>query len=86
MSDKLNHLIFLYKEVKEERDDLAKRLEEIQRQLSESQLAMKQHEKDYQNLKLAKVISVSEEESKSTKHRLSRLEREIEKCIALLNE
>lgn len=82
----MNYLIFLYKKTKEERDDLSHKLEVTQQQLLESQSVRKKWEVDYQNLKVAKVISVSEEEAKRTKHRLSRLEREIEKCIALLNE
>lgn len=40
----------------------------------------------YDNLKLAKIISTDDEEMKRTKKRLSGLVREIDKCIALLNE
>ena len=38
------------------------------------------------NLLTARVVSVSEEEIKSAKMRLSKLVREVDKCIALLNE
>ena len=40
----------------------------------------------YDNLKLAKIISTDDEEMKRTKKRLSGIVREIDKCIALLNE
>ncbi len=40
----------------------------------------------YDNLKLAKALSLNEDETKEAKKRLSALVREIDKCIALLNE
>ena len=40
----------------------------------------------YDNLKLAKIISTDDDEMKKTKKRLSSIVREIDKCIALLNE
>ena len=39
----------------------------------------------YKNLKQAKIISSSESEIGDTKRRLSKLVREVDKCIALLN-
>lgn len=38
------------------------------------------------NMLTARVISVNEEEMRGAKMRLSKLVREVEKCIALLNE
>jgi len=40
----------------------------------------------YDNLKVARMISVSRDDFKTTKNRLSDLVREVDKCIALLNE
>lgn len=40
----------------------------------------------YDNLKLAKMISPGESDVKGAQQRLSRLVREIDKCIALINE
>lgn len=40
----------------------------------------------FDNLLTAKVISANEEEMKNARMRLSRLVREVDKCIALLNE
>ena len=40
----------------------------------------------YDNLKVARMISVSRDDFKVTKNRLSKLVREVDKCIALLNE
>ena len=40
---------------------------------------------DYANLKTAKMIDISREDMKNAKSRLSKLVREVDKCIALLN-
>ncbi|MDR2057777.1 MAG: hypothetical protein LBP83_05765 [Dysgonamonadaceae bacterium] len=40
----------------------------------------------YDNLKMAKIISVRQDDFKAAKDRLSKLVREVDKCIALLNE
>ena len=40
----------------------------------------------YDNLKTARMISVNPGDFKATKDRLSNLVREVDKCIALLNE
>lgn len=42
-------------------------------------------EKSYSDLKLAKIISIDDEEFDNTQKRLSKLVREVDKCIALLN-
>ena len=41
--------------------------------------------RDYANLKTAKMLDVSSGEIRDAKSRLSRLVREVDKCIALLN-
>ena len=42
-------------------------------------------EKSYSDLKLAKIISIDDEEFDNTQKRLSKVVREVDKCIALLN-
>lgn len=39
----------------------------------------------YENLKIAKVLSVNENDSKLVKQRIGKIVREIDKCIAQLN-
>ncbi len=56
---------------------------------NEFQQAMKTIEElhtKYDNMLTARVISANEKEMKNAKMRLSRLVREVDKCIALLNE
>ena len=42
-------------------------------------------QKSYSDLKLAKIISIDDTEIGATKKRLSKLVREVDQCIALLN-
>ena len=40
----------------------------------------------YTNLKTARILSINDNELRDTKQRLAKLVREVDKCIALLNE
>ena len=86
LESEVRHLMRLYQEMKDGRDDLAAKLKKTEEELSDTQQIVQDWEMKYQDLKLAKVVSISEQEARKTQNRLSKLEREIEKCIALLNE
>jgi hypothetical protein len=50
------------------------------------ELSRKELEARYTDLKMARTISLYDKDIKDTKQRLSSLVREVDKCIALLNE
>ena len=50
-----------------------------------TQVTLDRLQTDYANLKTAKMIDISSEDMKNAKSRLSKLVREVDKCIALLN-
>ena len=66
-----------------ELDDALNRSEEALRQTREDVSAWKIK---FDNLLTAKVVSANEEEMKDARMRLSKLVREVDRCIALLNE
>ena len=83
---RVHQVLLLCDKLKEEKASLQSQLlaqESICESLEKenSQLQLK-----YDNLKVARMISVSGNDFKSTKNRLSKLVREVDKCIALLNE
>lgn len=82
---RLRHLIFLHDELKRENRSLRQQLEEEQIRVAGLKEELAKKTEDYTNLKIARTIS-TEEDVKETKQKLSRLVREIDKCIALLNE
>jgi len=65
-------------------------LKEQKKDLEESYDALLEENKKlknkYDNLKMVRIISVKQDDFKAAKNRLSKLVREVDKCIALLNE
>jgi len=86
LETKVRYLMDLYEKTKDQRDEFEAKLKNAEKKISETQHIVQDWESKYQDLKLAKTIFVSEQEARKAQYRLSKLEREIEKCIALLNE
>lgn len=84
--DRVRQLMFLCDSLKQENADL-KLLFAGQKALNESLTEENEQLKNkYDNLKMAKIISVRQNDFSEAKKRLSNLVREVDKCIALLNE
>ena len=83
---KLRHLMFLFDELKQENADLKLLLTQKDKGLKQLELSRKELEARYTDLKMARTISLYDKDIKDTKQRLSSLVREVDKCIALLNE
>ena len=83
---KLKHLIFLYEELKDENASLRQLVSEKEVEIERIENSRKELEAQYTSLKMARIISVQDNEIRDTKQRLARLVREVDKCIALLNE
>ena len=82
----LRHLIYLHDEFKRENAELKKLLENEKLKNEKVQAQYDELEVSYTNLKTATAISLNGSDVKETKLRLSKLVREVDKCIALLNE
>ena len=82
----LRHLIYLLDELKRENAELKKLLENEKLKNEKVQAQYDELEVSYTNLKTATAISLNGSDVKETKLRLSKLVREVDKCIALLNE
>lgn len=83
---RLRHLMYLHDELKRENAEIKQLLEEKQEEVAKLRSDFNELEVVYANLKIAKTISITSSEVKDTKQRLSKLVREVDKCIALLNE
>jgi seryl-tRNA synthetase len=80
------HLIYLHDELKRENNRLKQLLEEQKEKNARVSEEVDKLKADYTNLKTATTISLNGSDIKETKLRLSKLVREVDKCIALLNE
>lgn len=82
---RLRHLLYEYQQLKQKNEELKEVIRKKDETIKEIQSNYKSLNTKYANLKLAKIISINDSEAKDTKQRLSKLVREVDKCIALLN-
>ena len=74
-----------YKALKDRYAALSRIMEEKNATIAALHSQVDRLQTDYANLKTAKMIDISSEDMKNAKSRLSKLVREVDKCIALLN-
>ena len=82
---KLNRLMDAYTKLSAENVALREQLTQQSVELAEVREQYDELTASYANLKLAKIISVNDSEIGDTQRRLSKLVREVDQCIALLN-
>jgi uncharacterized protein YaaN involved in tellurite resistance len=83
---RFHQLVFMCDELKQENSRLTLQLENIKKSYHELESEIATIKLKYDNLMMAKIISVKQDDFKSAKNRLSNLVKEVDKCIALLNE
>lgn len=83
---RLHRLLYLCDELKKRNVDLSKDLDMETKRNETLTVELENLKKDYTNLKTATVISLRTQDVKDSKKRLSNIVREIDKCIALMNE
>lgn len=83
---RLRHLIYLHEEQMRENAELKRQIEEAEEARREMQAELDDLSQRYTDLKTATAISLDGNDVRETKLRLSKLVREVDKCIAMLNE
>jgi len=83
---RVRQLMLLCESLKLEKNELEKALESSDVALRKSEDAFRDLATRYDNLKLARMVSFGKSDVKSARQKLSGLVREIDKCIALINE
>lgn len=82
----LNHLIAEHLVQRKENEVLRAKLQEQEEILSQNQSALESTKTELARVKLARSFGVSTQETKLAKAKLSSLMREIDRCIAMLND
>lgn len=82
----VRYLMALCDKQEQKINELNQRLTVKDSELQQSIEMIRELKARYDNLLTARIVSVNEEEAKDAKRRLSKLVREVDKCIALLNE
>lgn len=83
---RLRHLIYLHEQQQHENAALKQQMQEMEETRQKLQADYDELNKRYNDLKTATTISLDGSDVKETKQRLTKLVREVDKCIALLNE
>ena len=83
---RLRHLIYLHEQQRRENAELKRQIAEQEETRRKMQADYNELNRRYNDLKTATAISLDGSDVKETKQRLTKLVREVDKCIALLNE
>lgn len=82
---RITQLILDFKDLESKNAMLAEQLQKTEAELTELRVEQEELKAAYESLKIAKMIEISDTDMKNAKSRLSKLVREVNKCIALLN-
>lgn len=83
---KLNHLIFKYENLKSKNEQLVEELARAREELMQTHKEVVELRSNYSSLKMARMVGFSEEDKKKAHRRITRLVRDIDSCLELLNE
>lgn len=83
---KVKQIIAKHEALKQEKSQLLEKIGNLEDTILQIQKENRLIEQKYENLKLARMLDVSDDENKDAKNRIQKLVREIDKCIALLNK
>ena len=83
---RLRQLLLRFKDLKKENTDLCAMVETNEKTMKELREKMEQQQYDYDSLKMAKMIEITDGNIAGAKERLSQLIRDVNKCIAILSD
>ena len=79
-------MILRFNELKQENKDLYAMVEENEQQIAQLKAKLDRQERDYQTLKMARMLEISDGDLEGAKERLAGLIRSVNKCIAVLSD
>lgn len=83
---RVRQMILSFQQLKKENDELYTMVEKSEQEIAELKAKLEEKTKEYETLKITRVMSLSDDDISITKDRLSRLIRDINKCIAVLTD
>lgn len=83
---RVRQMILQYNEIKKENNDLYAMVDERDARIKQLEAQLTQAQNDYNSLKMAKMIEITDSDLEGSKKRLSKLIRDVNKCITLLSE
>ena len=85
-STRVRQLILQYEQTKKENEELYVMLENQGSEIQRLKSILEQTKRDFESLKMAKMMEISDGDIDAAKKRISGLIKEVNKCITLLSE
>lgn len=82
---RVRQLILEFGKLKQENAELYEMVDERDAQIKALQEKLSQAEHDYNSLKMAKMMTISDADMEATQKRVAKLIRDVNKCITLLS-
>ena len=83
---RVRQLILRFQELKKENEKLCATVEKNEQDIKALQEKLTQADNDYNALKMAKMITITDGDLEGAKARVAKLVRDVNKCIALLSD
>lgn len=83
---RVRQMILQYEKLKKENDELYTLVDRREQEIKQLQRELNQAHDDYNVLKMAKMLEVTDGDMETAQKRVSKLIRDVNKCITLLSE
>lgn len=83
---RVRQMILQYEALKKENDELYALVDQREKDIKQLQSELSQAEADYNSLKMAKMLEVTDGDMETAQKRVTKLIRDVNKCITLLSE
>lgn len=81
---RVRQMLLRFQELKKENEELYAMVEKQEESIKTLQKQASQYERDYNSLKMARMLEITDGDLQGAKDRLAKLIREVNKCITML--
>ena len=83
---RVRQMLLRFQELKKENENLQSLVEKNEQDIRDLQAKLTQADHDYNSLKMAKMMEITDGDVEGAKARLTKLIRDVNKCIAILSD
>ena len=83
---RVRQILLRFQELKKENENLQSLVEKNEQDIRDLQAKLTQADHDYNSLKMAKMMEITDGDLEGAKARLTKLIRDVNKCIAILSD
>ena len=83
---RVRQMLLRFQELKKENEELYGMVEKNEQDIRDLQARLSQADRDYNALKMAKMLTITDGDLDSAKARVQKLIRDVNKCIAILSD